>query len=327
MLRIFRQSNFGQVAIILLTVILLWTRAFVHPVHPQPVQVFAPLYELIFGWLNDLPRLASTIALLIILFEGVWLNLLLYNYKILNVNNLLPLFLYIAAMSWSYDCLTITPILFVNLMVIAACSQLLSHGGTTLEIKNNFNASFCIGIASMFYIPALSYTIPILFVFAVYKMYRWKHLFIGLSGLIAPLILLFTYAFMVDKLGYYWLLIRADLMSIDIQIADDTSSYQTALNVVYLVILAVTLLRKLGMINESVVFQRINAGVLTLPLIAGVLMLLYSRLFPADTQVSAVTFTFVASGFLLDDRKKKWVGEVTVWIIVACLIVSRILSC
>lgn len=321
MIRLFKFSTFGQVIVIILTALLLWVRAFIHPVEPQLSEMFAPLYEVVYGWLSEMPRLASALALIMIIVEGVWLNLMLYNNKLIGANNLIPTFLYLIAMSWGYTQLTITPVLFVNLCILATIKQLFSHSNMTLDVERNFNASFLIGLASLFYLPAIVYIIPFIFVFVLYKLYRWRHIAVSITGFIAPSIILLTYAFLSDKLQYYLYLIGHDIASVHV-VWQQCPTWTTIFNILYIAMLTIMTLKVLASSGDKVMNQRINTGILTLPILACIAILFYMKLFPVDTQASAIVFAFVASSFFLADRKRKWIGEVVLWILVLCSIIN-----
>ena len=200
MLRLFKQSAPVQIAAIIIAAALLWVRAFIEPIPMAAEYHFAPIYTLFYSWLNMTPRLASAVALLFVMAEGLWLNIILVEFKAAKPNSLMPTLLYLLAMSWNSHCLTITPMLLVNIMVIASFSQLLSNGATSLNVSRNFNAAFCIGLAALCYMPALSYVVPFLFIFIIYKLYRWRDIVVSLLGVIAPSLVFFTYAFLKDRL-------------------------------------------------------------------------------------------------------------------------------
>ena len=316
MLKIFKYNTLGQIIIIVLTAIALWAKAFVVPVSMPASNTFAPLYDALYGWMSGMPRVCSGLALLLVLAEGCWLNVLMYNHKVIASNSLLPAFLYLIAMSWDYSQLTLTPMLFVNLTVLLACRELLSQGATTLETGRNFNASFCIGLATLFYLPAIGYVIPMLFVFVIYKMYRWRHLMISLLGLVAPLIILVTYAFMADKLAYWLILMGSDIVDIAFR-WDFGEPLRTTLSVCFTLLLLWALSSQAGG-RDKVSSLRINTGILTLPLLAGLAMSLYGEVFPLNTQAYAISFTFLTAALLMVERKRRWIGEVALWVLLLC---------
>ena len=321
MVKLFRQSGVGQIMVIFLAIVILWVPAFITPVSVKPSEFFSPLYELDYRLVFSLPRIASAIALLLIVAEGIGLNVMLYNHKMIPANTLMPMLIYIIAMSWSRDLLTVTPILFVNMMMMPICHQLLSDGTTKLGFERNFNSAFCIGLASLFYLPALCLVVSFLFVFIIYKLYRWRDIIIAILGLIAPYIVLLTYAFLADKLDYFMILIRHDISNMELTF-DFSNTMATISCSVFLLLLLMALFHQFGAQSENVNSQRINTSIMMLPLIAGVLMTMYTCMFPFDTQLMALWYAFLVTLLILADRKRKWISEVMIWVFVLCAIIN-----
>ncbi len=315
MLRIFKQNTLGQIAAILIAVALLWTRAFLEPVSMDAVQHFSPIYDLLYNWLCSNQRLASAIALVLVIAEGVWLNIILINYKAAKANSMMPTFLYVVAMSWSSSALTITPVLLVNIMLIAACSQLLSDGATTLGLSRNFNSAFCVGLAALCYMPALSFVIPFLFVFVTYKLYRWRDIVVGILGLLAPSLVFFTYVYLQDRLQYDLILVAHDFVDLHVSIGS-MPFWDLMPDMFFLLLLVAALFHTLANRNERVVHQRINSAVLTLPLLGAMATMLLTQFLPLDIQLMAIPFAFTTNIFLYADRKRKWIAELVFWLII-----------
>ncbi len=324
MLKIFKHNSVMQVLIILLVLALLWGKSFVHPVAMPTSDYFSPLYELLYQLLTATPRLAAAIALALLILEAVWVNMMLYNHKLIGTSTLLPTLLYVVAMSWDASALTLTPMLLVNLFVLMASSQLMSDGSTTLGFDRNFNATFCIGLASMTYLPAATYIISFLLMFVVYKMYRWRDIVVGLLGLIAPIILLATCAYMSDKLHYYIILTRYDF--VNWKVAYDMSDIGSVLtNALFLLMMVIMLLWTLFQQSDMLVHQRINRSVVLLTLVAAAGMLFYTQLLPADTQAMAPAVAYMGSLFFPAERKRRWIGEamIDIWLLAALVAVIR----
>ncbi|MCR4827947.1 MAG: hypothetical protein K5864_00615 [Bacteroidales bacterium] len=313
MIEAFRQSKPSQIVIILMAVAALWARAFVMPVAPEASHSFAPIYEWLYGWLAPTPRLASGVALLLVLGEGILLNVLLYSKKVISTPTLFPLFLYVVAMSAMPGQLTLTPVLLVNLMLLGVMSQLLTTGSTKLSFDLNFNASFFLGLAAMCYLPALAYLVPMMFIFVVYKMYRWRDIVVSMLGFIAPLFVLGTYAFLTDRWVYYLFLIRHDLGDLGLRLGD-LQPWTQAYNALFLLLLVVILVHQLFGVNRNLNVQRINTGVMALPLLGSALVLLYSTLFPVNTQLTACTFAYLATFYFLAERRRKWLMPLLLWL-------------
>lgn len=320
LIKLFKYNTIAQIAVILFSVLVLWTGAFIRPSIPEPSHFYAPIYDLIQGWLVSFPRLASALALAIILFEGLWLNLLLSNHKMTSSNTLMPLFVYILAMSCDQTSLTITPQLFVNLFLIAEFSLLFADSAEPLHPDKNFYASACIGIASLVYLPALALLVAYLVVYVTYKLYNWRHLLIGLLGFLAPYIALLTYAFIENRLEYTLFLIRHDIgisFSPTLFSFNRISSEHIPCTLLVFFIVFLTF-RELGMLKEKMVHQRINSWIMIYPLLAAAMMVYFAK--TTSMQATAPTFAYLATVFFMIERRRKWIIELVMVLMILCFL-------
>jgi hypothetical protein len=309
MLKALQHNTLLQIVFILIAVVALWLRAFVSPDGMEAEQYFSPIYGLLHRLLIGVPRLALAIGLLLMLAEGIWFNVILSNNKLTKVNWLMPALMFVLAMSWSGGRQSLTPMLLAWLPLIAGTSQLLSTGNTNLEVDRIFNAAFLVGVAALCYLPIATYVVPFLFLFVTYKSYKWRDIIVAIMGLSAPIFLLLVYAFLTDKLEYYWILIRHDI--IDIKITFDTSNIvATVANVIFLLLLLWGFFSQLATIKDNTIQQRINTIILLLPFVATLLMLLYDKIFIVNTQYAALPFALIASNLIATDRKRGWINEV-----------------
>lgn len=319
MYKLFKQGNQIQIPVILLFLAVLWSRAFVDPVNPVPSTYFAPLYDLIFHFLSRFPVLCSIIALVLVTLEGIWLNFILVNYKITKSNNLLPLLIYILVMSWNDSMLTITPMLFVNLMLIALVRQLLTNGGTVIKTSQNLNAAFFIGLASIVYFPAIYILIAYAMVFVVYKMYNRHHITIALLGFAVPLTAIIFYGFMTNKLEYWFLLLCYDIPNAHLRF-DTFDPVLSLCGFIFIVYFIMAFTHVQNQSSNRLVHQRINTAILSFPIISGIIILFYTNIFPPDSQVMAVPFTFYATLFIMAKRKREFISNLLIWILLLCTI-------
>lgn len=319
MLRLFHQNTIAQSIVILLTVALLCVRALMLSLAPVSSQHFSPIYDLIYDHLYLMPKLAIAITMVMILLEGIWLNIILINNKITRPHSLMPTLLYTLAMLWGPDAGTMTPMLIVNALIIGALGQMLSNGSTTLDVSHNFNSAFLVSLASLCYMPSAYYLLPFIISFSLYKQYRWRDMAVAFLGLIAPYLLFLTVVFLTDRLEYNLILMRHDLSDIDIAF-NQTSTLSIVCSVIFVISLLWALMHEFSTNGEKNIQQRINTGILTLPLIACCAIVCFGTLIPFDTQPWAITFAFLVSRLLLAKRRRLWIGELALWIIILCAV-------
>lgn len=323
MLKAFRQNSLLQAIVTLLVTALLWVRAFIAPPVMEVERYFSPLYGLVQGLLSGMPRVAVALALVLVLLEGVWLNIILSNNKMSSVNWLMPTLMFMLAMSWDASQLTVTPMLLSWIALLGAIAQLLTSGNTSLEVDRNFNASFLVGVAAMCYMPAITFTIPYLLLFVSYKSYQWRDIIVAILGFLAPFFLLVVFAFMTDKLEYYFILFRHDI--VNLKPSFDTSGIPKVIaNLLFIIILLWALFTQLITMNDSTIQQRINRTIMFLLLVATLLMLPYDTIFTINTQTAALPFAFLTSNLLATDRKRQWISDLAFLLIIITPLIASI---
>lgn len=321
MLKAFKNNTILQIVVTLIATIILWSGSFISPVGMLPERFFSPLYGLFHSLLAHLPRLATAIALLLIFVEAIWFNIILSNTKLAKINWLMPSLLFILAMSWQQDNITLTPMLLAWLPLLAAINQLLSSGNTSLEFHRNFNATFFIGIAILCYLPVAVYIIPFFLVFVSYKSYHWRDFIIALMGFTAPLFVLVLYAFLTDKLDYYVILFLHDIVNVNLHF-NLSNVVDIITNVFFIIILFWAMFSQLFSNIDNTIQVRINSTVIIFPLVAALFMLMYDSIFVVNTQLLAIPFTYFVSNLLATTRKRLWINELTFAIILLAPVIA-----
>ena len=280
-----------QAVIIIVAMLLLWGSALVAP---QPMTAGdhpAVLYGLLCDWLMPLPRLAVIIALLLILTEGIMLNLLLANVGLVSQNSLLPTLLYIVAVSAGAH--TITPLILVNGCVIACLNQLFLRG-TLLTIlpEKICGATVLIGIATLFYRPAIFLMVSYLLIASNYRLYSWKDWALMILGFAAPYVLLVLILYLAGGLAGWWQETTAHWhLTSQWHLASGgwrqtVASFFLAATFLWGVIVV------MGQMNKQPVVWQKNATTTLLLALGGIGMMLYTPFTPSQIPLFAVSFAF-----------------------------------
>jgi hypothetical protein len=136
--------------------------------------------------------------------------------------------------------------------------------------------------------------------------------------------LLFTYAFLTDKLDYYLILMGHDLTSMKIDWSPMPFVKMLPTLILLLMIMA-SLVKQMDTYNDRTIQQRINTGILSLPLLASVLIVLYTTLPPIETQTLALPFAFIGTRFFMTERKRHWVSEIIIWVFIICAVINNLI--
>lgn len=311
MLKTFQQNSTGQALLLFIAVVMLWLKGFISPALPQMQDGFAPLYELCYGWLHPHPYLTTVLALLLTLAEGIWLSTLLFNNKLIPVSTSLPVLFYLLAMSYHHDMLTLTPMLMCNFFILLGIQQLLRGESNNLALERIFNTTLSIGVATLFYMPAVALLIPFFVMATIFQLYKWRDWVVMLLGFIAPYILLGTYYYMTDQVDYMLYLMGNDIAHLQVTV-HHTTVLHTVADIAIILLIAWSLLACLGGSHEGTTDSRRQNAILLTPLIGSLMMLFFNVIFPLNTQLFAVPFAFAASLFFLTVKRRLWLCDLCI---------------
>ena len=90
MLKLFQRDILVQAALLLVVLALMWIRPLIDPQPMSDGEHPAVLYALLCQWMAGVPRLAVVLAMVLVLAEGIGLNLLLANSGLTSQKRLLP---------------------------------------------------------------------------------------------------------------------------------------------------------------------------------------------------------------------------------------------
>lgn len=286
-----------QALLILAVLIVLWLRPLITP----PAMIASPtdgiLYSLLLPLFANAPRTAVIIAMLLVLIEGVLVNILLSDTGLVPQTTLLPTLLYVVFLS--APATTLTPMLFVSAALIA-CTWQLSLKGTLLTIPTNriCSTTAIIGICSLFYLPALAIIVSYLLVAISYRLYNWRDITTMLLGLLAPYLLLVTILYLTDGLAGWWSATAAVLGDITMHV-EPTAALPLTANIVLAVLFAVSLFTLWFRLGEHPVLWQKNATTVMLISVGGIAMMLYTRLLPVDLAFFAIPFALCGTHLLM----------------------------
>ena len=298
MLNLFRKNMAVQVLLIIVALVLLWLRPLMTP-PPMTAgtDTDGVLYALLVDWLSGVPRLTVIIAMILVLAEGVMLNILLSDMGLVPQTTLLPTLLYIIMMS--APATTLTPMVPVSAALIG-CTYLLMLRGTLLTIPTSriCSATALIGLCSLFYLPALAIFVSYLFVAISFRLYNWRDIVALLLGLLAPYVLLVTVLFMTDGLAEWWGTTAAALGGFSFHIAK-TEPLPLIANIILTLIIAAAIFMLWGKLGEHPVLWQKNATTVMLLSIGAIIMLFYSHLLPVNLSFFAIPFALCGTHMLL----------------------------
>ncbi|HNY07424.1 MAG TPA: hypothetical protein PKL64_04980 [Bacteroidales bacterium] len=197
--RIFKSNLALQFFILFLAAFILWVEAFLpqtpQTVYPKIISIihFSP------DWFSGMVWFSKLLALMLVLFEAIYLNLIISENGILPRSTFFVAFIYLILMSHSGNLLTFHPVLLSNLFLILSVRDFFKAFNKDDASTEIYSSVFWVGIASLFNLSAIFFLVFIWFSYITYRLLSWREWAISLFGIITPYLFLIVYNFWFDK--------------------------------------------------------------------------------------------------------------------------------
>ena len=319
MLKTFRTNIPVQIAIILVASALLWMNSFIHPQHAL-LEGGGDLYHFICGEMS--PAVATIVAFVLVLAEGVLLNSILYRHKMITQSSLLPMLFYIIAMSIGHPALS--PVIVGSLFLLIGIDQLLLTSTLlSVGLDKIFGGAACIALSSLFCPVMVVFLIPLVASMFNYSLYTWRDGTMLILGFLAPFILLETCYYVCDELFYRDYLLLYNLS--DLRIQAGGSLVEWIVSIVFLLMLIVGMATALGgEQNRSINFSK-NITTLLLFALGSVMLSFYTALFPVFTQGYAMPFACCSTYLFIEPKRKETVSNLVFVLLLLLFILTNLI--
>ncbi|PID94004.1 MAG: hypothetical protein CSA95_05025 [Bacteroidetes bacterium] len=201
-IKFFKNTYPLQIGLILLVSLVLWIPAGIWPREPYLVINNAqPLYNLLIkGHFLTNYTINTILSLLLVLGEAYLVNKLVNRFDLISKTTCLPAFLYILAMGFHPEGLTIHPTLIANLFLLLITHNLFYLNDEQGEQQAVLSIGFYLGMGSLFYFPII-FLLPILcIIIPTISIRMIKDTLIFFMGIFLPYYFLIFAYFLLDKL-------------------------------------------------------------------------------------------------------------------------------
>lgn len=288
MLKIFGKSILLQAATIAAATLLLWWRPLANPTVIATGSHDGILFQLIASWLEPVPLVGVVLAIVLVLGGGITLNLMLARTNLTSQTSLLPTLLYTIMMS--APATTLNPAMFVGLALVACVGQLTLHGTLlTIPTQKICNATALIGIASLFYVPAIAFVASYLLTVISYRLYGWRDWTALLLGLLAPYISLVLVLLMTNDLPQWWQQ-TTESFSLFGTGGGRKEPLQVIATATLALIVVASIMHLWSKLGEKIVVWQKNATVIMLLFVGGLATIICSQTYPIQFALFAVPF-------------------------------------
>lgn len=196
-LALFRHNQSFTLILLLALILFLWIPDFIHPLVIEYKGM--PLYNIV-EWLTfNSSFLGPIIAFIIVIIQGIYINLFVSRHDLIIRSSYIPSLLYILMASILPDFRSLSPALISNVFLLLACDHLLSMYKQKTIDNLIFNASLLISVASLFSFQAISFYAVAIGALIIFRPFSWREWMISLAGLIVPYIFLITWLIVFDQ--------------------------------------------------------------------------------------------------------------------------------
>jgi hypothetical protein len=187
LLKLFKSNNPLVVFLLPVLALLLWLPSLViNPdIHSQGLYYTLPAYNKLVGLFSSNLGL-KVAALLLIVLQSFYIIRLNFRHIFIETKTYLPAVLFILLASVMHNYHHLHPALVANTFVLFALDIVFNQSHSKNLIRRYFESGLFIGLASMFYLPALVFIIIVWISFSSLNSLRWRYVAGSIMGLLVP---------------------------------------------------------------------------------------------------------------------------------------------
>ncbi len=202
LVRLFKKASWYAPLLLILLAAPLWLGRFLDTAQAVPdiTACSAPLFVLLGNFWKYHPLVGAIFAMTLLIIQAFSINYVATSNAFTDRYSALPGLIYLLLMSSSPEMISLNPILLANLFLIPAMNKLIDVHKEQQIAKELFNSGFLIGLASLFYYPALVIFLALIASVFIYYIVNFRRLIAAILGLITPFAFTLTYYFLIGEL-------------------------------------------------------------------------------------------------------------------------------
>lgn len=320
MIRFFKSPQAASLFMIPVIVLILWARAFFkHPFFTNEPGM--PLQNLFMNLVSSFPDFVQVLlAIALVSFEAVYLNLIMNRHEVLYRNSYLPALMYALLMSLGLPFLQFHPVILANLFLLLALDKTFSLFKNESPVPALFNSSFFISVASLIYFPATALFIMLLAALLTLRPFSFREWMIALIGFLLPYFFLSVYFFWTDQLTGGWKNMLMNFRPEHFRFGFTMQQPLTVLAVLLGVLFLLSINRLRKNFYKNVIRTRANQQILVLYFLIALFSSLLLKVIPIyQMTLLAIPLAAFFSNFFLSEKKRPWVSELVLWLMIGLI--------
>jgi len=304
LVRIYKSGYIIHAASLVIIAIIIWLPTLLSPEAVLVVDNPAPLYKLFLSVLGINYLVNLFISLLLVVISGIILNQIIINNEFSGKITMLGMFFFILLNTSIVSYVIMNPFLWVSFFLILMINELFKLSKSEKSIPLVFNASFYLGIASLFYYPSFLLIIVVLVSLMIFRISSWREYLIVLIGTSLPLFFTFILYFYNDSQDLF-ISSFISAFYFDFNISS-ISVMDLIIAVLLLGLIIPSVLNLVGsMMDNSIIVRQKLAVIIWLLVISFAIIFLFEKHVNNGLMLS-VPATIILTKFSMGVRRLKW---------------------
>jgi hypothetical protein len=327
-LRVFKSQQPVLYFFVSLLALLLWIPAFLKESNISFSATSVPLFSLLYDTAMSLPHwLFVLITMCLVLVQAFYLNYLVNEYEILYKPSFVPATLYIIFMSIASSSMWLHPLVWVNLLMLAAFHKVFQLFKNSNPIRLLFDAGLLVGTAFLFYAPGILYLPLLMLIISMTRAFNLREWLITLTGFILPFYFVSVWFYWNDSLGVFLDKMLIDSLNVSL---GHNINWTMALKTTFGFMVLLTILSMMKLRNhfyKNSIRTRINQRILIYTLFASVIsLLLVPVIYWFDFSLAFLPLSVFIGYYLITFKNRPWIAELLFTVLLVLVVWNRLLS-
>lgn len=280
-----------------------------------------PLYDLTLRLIPSSLTIISVIAFLVMATGAYLTGYYAEKHELLKTPTFLTSFFYVILCCCRPSLVSLNPVLFANIFIVLGINRLVEAYRKDVAFSEIFDMAFLFSLASLYYLPVL-FLLPVLFIsLLILRPFLWREWFVVIMGAVIPYWILGAIYYYRGELAL--LTSKYNFSGYVLFSSFSTFTPDTWLMVALFVLLSVLSIFYFFSGNVGLKVKTRGALLVYFWLaVFVVLAVLLSGLYsPVAFSMLAIPLGVFLTNYFLS-FKKKWVGEVLMWLIICTVLVN-----
>jgi hypothetical protein len=202
-LTFFRTNQVFYSVMLIVYILLLRFSVFIAPFQWEP-SGHGLLCELLYTWVGSQSFVAHGIAILLLMAQGYFINVISIDNRLSNEINLLPGLFYVWFCCAIPDFLYLSPVLLGNTFFLIALNEIFQTYKNPACADKIFNAGLWLGVASLFYFPFVFFLIVIVAGLSILRAFNLQEFLMSVVGMLLPYFFAGLYFFWINRFDLFY---------------------------------------------------------------------------------------------------------------------------